>query len=48
MAALTFYWPSQLRSVRLRGPVVEGTAEEATEDFRERGLTAKAIALAGT
>jgi pyridoxamine 5'-phosphate oxidase len=48
VAALTFYWPSQLRSVRLRGPVVEATAEEAAQDFRERGLTAKVIALAGT
>jgi pyridoxamine 5'-phosphate oxidase len=48
VAALTFYWPTQLRSVRLRGPVVEATADEAAEDFRERGLTAKAIALAGT
>jgi pyridoxamine 5'-phosphate oxidase len=48
VAALTFYWPQQLRSVRLRGPVIEATADEAAEDFRERGLTARAIALAGT
>jgi pyridoxamine 5'-phosphate oxidase len=48
VAALTFYWPTQLRSIRLRGPVVEAPAKEAAEDFRERGLTARAIALAGT
>lgn len=48
VAALTFYWSSQVRSVRLRGNIEIASPEESADDFRERGLIARAIALAGT
>jgi pyridoxamine 5'-phosphate oxidase len=48
VAALTFYWSSQIRSVRLRGNIEIAPTEESANDFRERGLVARAIALAGT
>ena len=48
VAALTFYWSSQIRSVRLRGNIEIAPTEESANDFRERGLVARAVALAGT
>ncbi|MDQ1607645.1 MAG: pyridoxamine 5-phosphate oxidase [Microbacteriaceae bacterium] len=48
VAALTFYWSSQIRSVRLRGHIEVAPAETNATDFRERGLSARAVALAGT
>jgi pyridoxamine 5'-phosphate oxidase len=45
-AALTFYWPQQGRQVRVRGPVVAGTPEASAADFRARGSSARAVALA--
>lgn len=47
VAALTFYWPSLARSVRIRGPVAPDTDEVAAADFGERSLSARAIALSG-
>lgn len=44
-AALTFYWPQMARQVRVRGPVERGTAAHSTADFRERGSSARAVAL---
>ena len=35
-AAMTFYWPSQGRQVRVAGPVVELSAEASAEDWAER------------
>ncbi len=46
VAALTFYWPLQARSVRIRGAVEAGTASASADDFRARGLDARAVALA--
>ncbi|EFV13820.2 pyridoxine/pyridoxamine 5'-phosphate oxidase [Segniliparus rugosus] len=46
VAALTFYWPEVGRQVRVRGPVVEGSAERGAADFRSRGSAARAVALA--
>jgi pyridoxamine 5'-phosphate oxidase len=45
-AALTFYWPLIGRQVRVRGPVVQGSAEENAADFLARSEGARAIALA--
>jgi pyridoxamine 5'-phosphate oxidase len=47
VAAMTFYWPSLVRSVRLRGHVEIAPAETSAEDFRDRALAARAVALAG-
>jgi pyridoxamine 5'-phosphate oxidase len=47
VAALTFYWREQLRSVRIRGPITEGSAEEANQDFTARSVSARAVALSG-
>ncbi len=47
VAALTFYWPSLARSVRIRGPVAPDTDEANAADFGERSLGARAIALSG-
>ncbi|MEW2548945.1 pyridoxal 5'-phosphate synthase [Streptomyces sp. NPDC047002] len=46
-AALTFYWHTQARAVRLRGPVVPADAEETRADLRARSTGALAAALAG-
>ncbi|MDT9682145.1 pyridoxal 5'-phosphate synthase [Streptomyces sp. TRM76323] len=46
-AALHFYWPLRGRQVRLRGPVAEGTAEEAYADLHARSTGALAAALTG-
>ncbi|MGO4102611.1 pyridoxal 5'-phosphate synthase [Leifsonia sp. YAF41] len=48
VAALTFYWSSQIRSIRLRGHIEVASVDESVKDFRERGVGARAIALAGT
>lgn len=45
-AALTFYWPPVARQVRVRGPVLSGSAELSAADFRSRGSGARAVALA--
>jgi pyridoxamine 5'-phosphate oxidase len=45
VAALTFYWPTVGRSVRIRGGVTRGTADENARDFSRRGLGARAVAL---
>jgi pyridoxamine 5'-phosphate oxidase len=47
VAALTFYWRDQLRSVRIRGPITEGSADEANHDFIARSMNARAVALSG-
>jgi pyridoxamine 5'-phosphate oxidase len=44
--ALTFYWPAVARQVRVRGAVAPGSPELSAADFRERGLGARAVALA--
>lgn len=45
VAALTFYWPSLVRQVRVTGPVVrDGTAYSAA-DFLARPLGSRAMAL---
>jgi pyridoxamine 5'-phosphate oxidase len=46
VAALTFYWPELARSVRLKGRVEPADPEQSAEDFRNRGLGARAVALA--
>ncbi|MFD7551176.1 pyridoxal 5'-phosphate synthase [Streptomyces sp. NPDC059816] len=46
-AALTFYWSSLARQVRVRGPVVRESAEHAAADFLARGAGARAEALLG-
>jgi pyridoxamine 5'-phosphate oxidase len=46
-AALTFWWQAQARSVRVRGRVLQGSAEEAAADDRDRGPVARAVALLG-
>lgn len=46
VAALTFYWPSVARQIRVRGSVVAGSAEQRAADFRARGSAARAVALA--
>lgn len=46
-AALTFWWPEQVRSVRIRGSVAEDDPATSAADFGERGISAKAIALSG-
>lgn len=44
-AALTFYWPTVGRSVRVRGEVTRGSEGENARDFSRRGLGARAVAL---
>jgi pyridoxamine 5'-phosphate oxidase len=46
VAALTFYWPDMGRQVRVRGGVVVASRERSAEDFLDRGLGARAVALA--
>lgn len=43
-AALTFYWREQGRQVRVRGTVVDGDPAVTARDFRERSVTARAVA----
>jgi pyridoxamine 5'-phosphate oxidase len=45
-AALTFYWPTVARQVRVRGPVVAGSADLNAADFLSRRPDARAVALA--
>ncbi|RVW02916.1 pyridoxine/pyridoxamine 5'-phosphate oxidase [Rhodococcus xishaensis] len=45
-AALTFYWREQGRQVRVRGRVERGDAEVSGRDFRDRSVTARAVAAA--
>lgn len=44
-AALTFYWPSLGRQVRIRGEAVDLGAAAGAADFRARGRGARAVAL---
>lgn len=46
VAALSFYWREQGRQVRVRGSVVEGDPALSARDFRERSVTARAVAAA--
>jgi pyridoxamine 5'-phosphate oxidase len=46
VAALTFYWPAVARQVRVRGAVKTGSMQTSEADFRSRGTTARAVALA--
>ena len=46
VAALSFYWREQGRQVRVRGTVVEGDPALSARDFRERSVTARAVAAA--
>jgi pyridoxamine 5'-phosphate oxidase len=45
VAALTSYWPVLGRQVRLRGTVVEASADESAGDFLARPLDARAQSL---
>lgn len=45
-AALTFYWPTVARQIRVRGFVVAGSTELSAADFRSRSTAARAVALA--
>lgn len=45
-AALVLYWREQGRQVRITGPVEEGPAGVAAEDFLQRSLPARAMAMA--
>lgn len=47
VAALLFYWREQIRSVRIRGRIIEGSREEARADFTARHPEARAVALSG-
>jgi pyridoxamine 5'-phosphate oxidase len=40
-AALSFWWPSQMRAVRVRGPVVQASAAESAEDLAARSAAAR-------
>jgi pyridoxamine 5'-phosphate oxidase len=46
-AALTFYWPTLGRQVRVRGPVSPASAAAGAEDFLARSRAARAIAMLG-
>ncbi|GAA3660526.1 pyridoxine/pyridoxamine 5'-phosphate oxidase [Microbacterium marinilacus] len=41
VAALNFWWPSQMRAVRVRGAVTEATAEDSAADFASRASGAR-------
>jgi len=45
-AALRFYWRTLGRQVRIRGTVRPAGAQRSADDFRGRGLGARAVALA--
>ncbi|UJP11108.1 pyridoxamine 5'-phosphate oxidase family protein [Microbacterium sp. KUDC0406] len=40
-AALSFWWPSQVRAVRVRGPVLQGTEAESAADLAARSAAAR-------
>ncbi|GAB3794905.1 pyridoxal 5'-phosphate synthase [Humibacter antri] len=44
--AMTFYWASVARAVRIRGEAVAGSREQAARDFLARHPDARAVALA--
>lgn len=44
-AALTFYWPSLVRQVRIGGIVVSDGAEASADDFLARPMESRAMAL---
>lgn len=46
MAALTFYWPTVARQIRVRGSVIAGSAQLSAADFRSRSTGARTVALA--
>jgi pyridoxamine 5'-phosphate oxidase len=46
VAALTFYWRTLGRQVRIRGTVLGADAERSADDFRGRSAAARAVALA--
>jgi pyridoxamine 5'-phosphate oxidase len=46
-AALTCYWPSQGRQVRIRGEVRKGTPQDSAQDFLARASGGRAEALVG-
>lgn len=46
-AALNFYWYTQARQIRVRGPVVPASPEESRADLRARSTGALAAALTG-
>ncbi|MEU9466228.1 pyridoxal 5'-phosphate synthase [Streptomyces avermitilis] len=46
-AALSFYWPTQGRQIRLRGPVEVAPAQEGQADLHARSTGALAAALVG-
>jgi pyridoxamine 5'-phosphate oxidase len=48
VAALTFYWRERGRQIRVRGTVVDGGPDMSARDFRERSVTARAVATAST
>ncbi|AXR74554.1 pyridoxamine 5'-phosphate oxidase [Auritidibacter sp. NML130574] len=41
-AAMTFWWPAQVRAVRIRGEVVEATRAESLQDLSSRAPQAQA------
>lgn len=45
VAALTFHWKEQIRSIRLRGTVSPAPEVAAHRDFLARGLAARTVAL---
>lgn len=47
VAALTFYWPALVRSVRLRGRVAPDSPAASRADFLARSTSARAIAISG-
>lgn len=40
-AALSFWWQAQVRAVRVRGPVVQASAEESAADLAARSAAAR-------
>lgn len=47
LAALTFYWPTLGKQIRIRGTVQQMGTEVNAEDFLARSIGARAIALTG-
>ncbi|GAA5146309.1 pyridoxamine 5'-phosphate oxidase [Microbacterium pseudoresistens] len=47
VAALNFWWPPILRAVRVRGAVVEASAEDSAADLAARSAAARAIIAPG-
>lgn len=46
-AALTFYWPTLGRQIRVRGPVTTAGTGDSAQDFLDRSPAARATALLG-